>query len=263
MATQFLRKIILEELQKVLKEADYPDIPGSQPGQDMSYMPSGPSGMTKRSPLPGEKDFMGPAKTSSARRVGDPKVKKLQNILASVGYDVGKIDGVPGKLLFKAISDANKDMSGVGVPPERVAKDFMSSGPMAADEFISMFSDPQQLAALRKANVKKEVDKATAGVDKALRGSDTGVTKPVKPEPSMPGSKPAPGGSQFPPSIPTQNKMMPSGKYSPKEGDKMKGELGTEVYHNGEWIPESEYQQLQKGLEEAISREIRKLLRKI
>ena len=249
MATQFLRKIILEELQKVLKEADYPDIPGSQPGQDMSYMPSGPSGMTKRSPLPGEKDFMGPTKTSSARRVGDPKVKKLQNILASVGYDVGKIDGVPGKLLFKAISDANKDMSGVGVPPERVAKDFMSSGPMAADEFISMFSDPQQLAALRKANVKKEVDKATAGVDKALRGSDTGVTKPVKPEPTI---NPPKSDIMNSPIEKTPMGIRSFGPRDPsltKDTGKPKVEEPVNVRLN--------------SVDEAIAREIRKLLRKI
>jgi hypothetical protein len=41
----------------------------------------------------------------------------------------------------------------------------------------------------------------------------------------------------------------------PKEGDEMKGELGPEIYHNGEWIPKSEYEQLKRGLKEAKRRD--------
>jgi len=227
MATKFLRKIILEELRKVLKEADYPDIPGSQPGQ--TYTPFG----SDREMSMGKPSI----KPSPAKSAGDPKIKKLQNLLASAGYNVGKVDGIAGPLLFKAISDANKDMSGVGVAPERVAKDFRSAGSSAADNFISMFSDPTQVASLRKGNVKKELDKAMAPTDAALgkqAPSNTGVTKPVKPE--MPQGR-------FDTVSPAQKAREEETK---RELDKFSQGLGSK-----------EYQQ------EAIVRELKKLLRNI
>lgn len=90
MATKFLRKIILEELQKVLKEEE---IPGAEPGQNMSYMPSGPSGMSKQTKSP---YFPGPSKDSKPK----PKVKsksqlrreairRMQKELERLGYPGG------------------------------------------------------------------------------------------------------------------------------------------------------------------------------
>ena len=74
--------------------------------------------------------------------------------------------------------------------------------------------------------------------------------------PEKAGAQPEAPSSQFPPSVATTTGMMPSAKYAPKEGDEMKGELGPEIYHNGEWIPKSEYEQLKKGLEEAKKRDL-------
>ena len=48
MEAKFLRKIILEELKKVLKEVDYPDIPGSEPGQTKSPYQKGATSRTSR-----------------------------------------------------------------------------------------------------------------------------------------------------------------------------------------------------------------------
>jgi peptidoglycan hydrolase-like protein with peptidoglycan-binding domain len=226
MATKFLRKIILEELKKVLKEDTFGvDTPfGSSQTMSMGGPPTNPK---------------------PSRPAGDPKVKKLQSLLTSAGYNVGKVDGIPGPLLFKALSDANKDMSGVGVPPERIAKDFRSAGSSAADDFISMFSDPTQVASLRKGNVKKVVDKTMAPIDAAMgkqAPSDTGVTKPVKPETQSPGSsidRTPMGKKSFGPRDPSITKDL--GK--PKEEEPVNPKLG--------------------GLEEAVARELRKLMRNI
>jgi hypothetical protein len=184
MEAKFLRKIILEELKKVLKEVDYPDIPGSEPGQ--AYTPNRlPTGMSMGKPS---------SKLPSSKPAGDPKIKKLQNILLSAGYDVGKIDGIAGPLFFKAVSDANRDISGVGISPERVAKDFKASGSSAADNFLTMFSDPVQIASLRKANVKKAVDKVTAPLDALAKKSPSITATPpeVNSAPTTPGSSSLP-----------------------------------------------------------------------
>lgn len=219
MATKFLRKIIVEELRKVLKEESF--------GVDTPYGSS-------------ETMSMGGPPERRSTRVGNPKVKKLQNLLASAGYNVGKIDGIPGPLLFKAISDANGDMSGVKVSPDRVAKDFMSAGSSSADDFISMFSNTQELAALRKANVKKAVDKATAGIDNIMKQGqgDTGVTKPVKPEPR-----------------PTDKVPMGTKGFGPRDPEVSRVKFPEKVEQPV--VPKL------SGLDEAISRELRKLLRKV
>lgn len=220
MATKFLRKIILEELKKVLKEDTF--------GVDT------PFGSSQTMSMGGP-----PTKPTPSRPAGDPKVKKLQSLLTSAGYNVGKVDGIPGPLLFKALSDANKDMSGVGVPPERIAKDFRSAGSSAADDFISMFSDPTQVASLRKGNVKKVVDKTMAPIDAAIgkqAPSDTGVTKPVKPE--------FPEGEDPMNTVPDEMKKREED--TKKQLDKFRQNLGNKDYQ-----------------QEAITREIRKLLRNI
>ena len=131
MANSNLRKIILEELHKVLNEQ----------GVDTPYGSS-------------EKVSMGPAPSAKVapKKVGDPKVKKLQNLLASVGLNVGKIDGIPGPLLYKAISQVAQ------VPEQRVAKDFASSGPNAADNHVTVIgSDPQKLSATGNLPIDSEI----------------------------------------------------------------------------------------------------------
>lgn len=160
MANSNLRKIILEELHKVLNEQ----------GVDTPFGSS-------------EKVSMGPAPSAKVapKKVGDPKVKKLQNLLASVGLNVGKIDGIPGPLLYKAISQVAQ------VPEQRVAKDFASSGPNAADNYVTVIgSDPQKLAALRKSNVRREVEKATAPIDAAMKSAAPKTISAVGAEPVTP-----------------------------------------------------------------------------
>ena len=164
MANSNLRKIILEEIRNVLNEE----------GVDTPFGSS-------------ERVSMGPAPSTKVapKRVGDPQVKKLQNLLASVGLNVGKIDGIPGPLLYKAISQVAE------VPEQRVAKDFSSVGANAATSYITAIgSDPQRLAALRKTNVKREVEKATAPIDAAMKST---LSKPAS-------ATSSPLDSQVPPS---------------------------------------------------------------
>jgi len=133
MANSNLRKIILEELHKVLNEQ----------GVDTPYGSS-------------EKVSMGPAPSAKVapKKVGDPKVKKLQNLLASVGLNVGKIDGIPGPLLYKAISQVAQ------VPEQRVAKDFASSAPNAADNYVTVIgSDPQKSGGRSSISAAPQVSK--------------------------------------------------------------------------------------------------------
>jgi hypothetical protein len=181
MANSNLRKIILEELHKVLNEQ----------GVDTPFGSS-------------EKVSMGPAPSAKVapKKVGDPKVKKLQNLLASVGLNVGKIDGIPGPLLYKAISQVAQ------VPEQRVAKDFASSGPNAADNYVTAIGpDPQKLAALRKSNVKREAEKATAPIDAVMKPTlKTDLSKPVSATGNLPID------SEIPPSgLPTVKSSVGAG----------------------------------------------------
>lgn len=127
--------------------------------------------------------------------VANRKIKDLQKHLVSLGYNVGSIDGIAGPKLFSAIARAS------GIPMSQIAKDFQSSGPEAAENFITALSGDTG---------SQDVSAKPKGVDK------------------------------FPQSKPREMGRMRRIE-DPKEGDRMKGELGTEVYHNGEWIPESEY----------------------
>jgi hypothetical protein len=112
MATKFLRKIILEELQKVLEEQG---IPGAAPGQTYTPVAGGVTGKSMRSPKPGDVDFMGPEQptaipgsgsviSSSPRRMAVLKVQKELNKLGFL--DKKDVDGVPGPKTAEAFSAA-------------------------------------------------------------------------------------------------------------------------------------------------------------
>lgn len=213
MANSFLRKIILEELQNVLKEE-------GEFGVDTPYGSS-------------EKMSMGPAPSKKAGRVGNPKVEKLQNILNGVGFNVGKPDGIPGPLLFKGLAQLT------GVSPQQVAKDFGSGG---ADNFITLLSDPRQLAALRKANVKKVVDKSTAPIEKIMGTKSVSATPalPVKTQPASPLTAPVEKIPGIEKTTFTRDPEATKIKYK-KEEEPVKPKLS--------------------GLDETIANEIKKLLK--
>ena len=177
MSNSFLKKIILEEIENVCSKQEVYQTPANK-----SY--GSPDFSKKLSNVPKKKVV-----------VADRKIKKLQKHLVSLGYNVGSIDGIAGPKLFSAIARAS------GIPMSQVAKDFRSSGPEAAVNFIT---------ALSGVTVSQDVSAKPKGVD------------------------------NFPQSKPREMGRMRRIE-EPKEGDRMKGELGTEVYHNGEWIPESEY----------------------
>lgn len=134
------------------------------------------------------------------------EVMKLQKLLKTAGYNVGVIDGVAGPKLYAALSQANKDISGVSVQPSQVQKDFESDPDMAASNFLSVLGSPEQIATAKNRSVS---------------------SRPVKPESA--------------PSVAREMGRMPTRDLKPKVGDRMKGELGTEVWNGREWVPEGEY----------------------
>lgn len=82
--------------------------------------------------------------------------------------------------------------------------------------------------------------------EEAVQGSEIATTKPETPK--------------TPEAPKTSTPEQPSGLIGrkigePEEGQEMLTDLGPKVFHNGEWIPKSEYEQLQKGLEEAKKRD--------
>jgi len=86
MATKFLRKIILEELQKVLEEQT---IPGAAPGQTFTPIPqAGPSGMSYGSP-----EISKPKPTLTPKQRYKRAVKNLQKQLVRIGTPDVNVNG--------------------------------------------------------------------------------------------------------------------------------------------------------------------------
>jgi len=180
MSSDFLRKIILEEINNVLKE---------QVGGTSKEGPF--STQFSDAPKPGQQS---------------KEVMQLQRVLKSAGYNVGVVDGIPGPKLYNAISQANKDTSGVSVSSSQVENDFEMDPKMAASNFLTALGSAEQLAASRNKSVS---------------------SRPVKPESA--------------PSVAREMGRMPTRDSKPKVGDRMKGELGTEVWNGREWVPEGKY----------------------
>lgn len=258
MATTFLRKIILEELKKVLKEDWFTDNVADDTGT-ATYTPyqketpevvdlgTIPINVKKSKPVNPNtvaiikiqkslRKIMGPEYKTSWPKVSgvlDKHTKKLIKIL----YPRLNLDKITN---FRALST---------VFQQRVERGGLSIDGETFD---------QQLDKAVAASEKRRAE-ASAGIGKEAETS-ADVSTEMDKEKKAPTQPEAPS-SQFPPSVAYETGMMPSAEYTPKEGDEMKGERGPEIYHNGEWIPKSEYEQLQKGLDESLVRAISKLLK--
>lgn len=171
----------------------------------------------------------------------EEKIMYLQEMLSLVGAYQGEIDGLIGPLTVQAIAkvgasqvkyDPTLKKALYKLNPEKITRDI--------DGYIAMAKD-----------AKKE---AYAKFQKGSEAEKQALAGPEKPEPKTATKSEK---KPIPPTPPAtqQNKMMPKANYNPKEGDEMIGELGPVIFHNGKWIPKSEYEQLKKGLEEAKSRD--------
>ena len=162
------------------------------------------------------------------------KIMYLQEMLSLVGAYEGEIDGLIGPLTVEAIAkigasqvkyDPTLKKALYKLNPEKITRDI--------DGYIAMAKD-----------AKKE---AYAKFQKGSEAERQALAGPKKPEPktaTKTEKKPIPPT----PPVTQQNKMMPKANYNPKEGDEMIGELGPVIFHNGKWIPKSEYEQLKKGI---------------
>ena len=175
-------------------------------------------------------------------RGGLPKVRQLQNLLKVAGLYGKKVDGIVGPETIKAV----EQMAGVpaGTTNKQEIIDNVESYLMWASKAASAAGG----AAVADAIKKSEYTPTGLGADIAA-ASAYQAGKAVPPVSATQKEKPISKTPQQPSSF-IGRKIG-----EPKEGDVMKGELGPEVYHNGEWMPQSEYQQLKKGLEEAKSRD--------
>lgn len=114
MEAKFLRKIILEELKKVLNEQTG-GTSKEGPYSTMFGGPLGPEQTSKVGPKPGDREFMGPEQPTpipggvsvikpDKKRLA---VKKLQKNLADYGFlTKSDIDGIPGPKTLEAVNAA-------------------------------------------------------------------------------------------------------------------------------------------------------------
>jgi len=230
MEPKFLRKIVLEELKKVLKEEVKPrPIETVKPSETIERgVVKGCRGAFEVQSLlvqtyPSFKDFLAKQPSIDPLRIR----KKLT-------------DGISGLYFAAAVNSRIRATLGRELIPQRnnmnYGYEYNKRG------YRAICRDMEEIKNLALNALSQQSPSGTTP-EKASAQSEAPT-------------------SQFPPSVAYKTGMMPSAKYTPKEGDEMKGELGPEIYHNGEWIPKSEYEQLQKGLEESLTRAINKLLKK-
>lgn len=203
MSSDFLRKIILEEINNVLKE----QVGGtSREGPFSTQFSITPKPVQQSKVVPKRTQHYDMGRQTITGVKPSKEVMQLQRVLKSAGYNVGVVDGIPGPKLYNAISQTNKDTSGVSVSSSQVENDFEMDPKMAASNFLTALGSAEQLAASRNKSVS---------------------SRPVKPESA--------------PSVAREMGRMPTRDSKPKVGDRMKGELGTEVWNGREWVPEGEY----------------------
>jgi uncharacterized protein YktA (UPF0223 family) len=226
MATKFLRKIILEELRKVLKEGLGTDIAGPSGGNLTA-----PSGMPRSSSSAGLKqagfDYY-------AGKIKNSDVGQLQQYLIDLGYKV--MPTIPG--------EPQRPDGYIGPRTLKAAREVFQDQTLTEDDLMGAIKRWNKIAAAKvnKKSVSATYEKPEEYPD-YLKDIVAGKVK-------------APEPSKFGPS--TQPEFSSSTDSSldriPKEGDEMKSEKGMMVYKNGQWVDK---------FEESIAKEIKKLLRKL
>ena len=232
MATKFLRKIILEELQKVLKEGL-----GSDPefaGQGNLTEPSGMPRKSAADRLPQQSfDYY-------AGKIKNSDVGQLQQYLIDLGYKV--MPSIPGKpqmpdgyIGWRTLGAARKVFN----DPSLTEKDLMTA--------IKSYN---KVAAYKVANKSRK----TVSAIPEKESEEMFSQYPESLKNAMAGKASAPPESAFPSSSESKSSSTigSSTNRPAREGDEKKTDTGIMVYRNGEWVDK---------MDEAIAREIRKLLK--
>jgi hypothetical protein len=181
-------------------------------------------------------------------RGGLPKVRQLQDLLKMAGLYTAKAEGIVGPKTIQAVEKM------AGVPAGTVTKkdiiNNIDSYIMWAGKAAGSSASAQIAKGAVKGVEQAEKDNTVKGLGAAIAAAADAGQKPSAKKAETPPAAPA--------TAPTTTYSSSIGKKigEPKEGDEMKGELGPEVYHKGEWIPKSEYEQLKKGLQESVERDL-------
>ena len=231
MATKFLRKIIMEELQKVLEEQE---IPGTEPGQT-------------KSPYVKNKDReldLGDTTFTVKKKAFDKRVYDLQQDLNATGKYNLTTDGILGSETMKAV---RKEVGWMGTPQDMLANVSRVRG---------------QLKGAIAANANKKLDSVSETYDKENKPHlDFGQPKGpegivLQPDPNKPISdKTLQNKPSVAPPEPSDSDEYSRGRtQGQKDLEKKMSEPATRIK-----VPKKSF-----GIEkEAIAREINKLLRSI
>lgn len=234
MATKFLRKIILEELKKTLKEGLGDDFEFA--GQDNL---TDPSGMPRKSAADRLEQQ---AFEYHAGKIRNSDVGELQQHLIDLGYKVmPSISGKPqmpdGYIGWRTLAAARK---------------VFGDQSLTEDDLLGAIKRFNKIAANKVANKSRKTVSAIPEKEPEEMFSQY----PEYLKNAMAGKASAPPESDFPSSSESESSSAigSSTNRPAREGDEKKTDTGIMVYRNGEWVDK---------MDEAIAREIRKLLRSI